>query len=80
MRHALTHRCLFAILMALTSAAAAQTVNSTWKATKNASADNVYHNNDRTLYCGCTYQSHNDAMGPEMSIWRSATCSRCQNM
>ena len=52
-----------ALMLALASPVAAQTVQSSWTATKNASADNVYHDNDRTLYCGCTYQSHDDTDG-----------------
>ncbi len=52
-----------ALVLALASPAAAQTVKSSWSAAKNATADNVYNDNDRTLYCGCTYKSDNDSDG-----------------
>ncbi len=52
----------FALLL-LASPASAQNVESSWSKAKNASADNVYHDNDKTLYCGCTYASHNDNDG-----------------
>jgi hypothetical protein len=36
----------------------AQTIESSWRATTNSAADDVYHDNDKTLYCGCTYLTH----------------------
>lgn len=42
---------LFALLL-LASSSSAQNVESSWRKAKNASADNVYHDNDKTLYCG----------------------------
>ncbi len=52
---------LVALLVAQT--ALAQTVESSWSATKNSAADNVYHDNLHTLYCGCPYTSDNDSDG-----------------
>jgi deoxyribonuclease-1 len=43
--------------------APAQTVQSSWRATTNSAADDVYHDNDKMLYCGCTYESHGDSDG-----------------
>ena len=60
--HTLASLVLFALLL-LASPAFAQNVESSWSKAKNASADNVYHDNDKTLYCGCTYTSHNDNDG-----------------
>ena len=63
MRHPLRQLLLPALLAVLASGVVAQTVQNSCNATKNASADNIYHDNDRTLYCGCTYESHDDSDG-----------------
>ncbi len=51
----------FGLLLATPSIS--QTIESSWRATTNSAADDVYHDNDKTLYCGCTYQTHGDSDG-----------------
>ena len=58
-------RPIFLALLAvlLFAASATAQVPTSWSQAKNKAADHVYDDNPTTLYCGCTYESHNDSDG-----------------
>lgn len=57
----------FALLF-LACPAFAQSVESSWGQTKKAAAREIYVDNHKTLYCGCTYEAHATGSGGSVDL------------